>query len=395
MSHIAENLGTPPPRHYGLDWLRIAAFAILIGYHSLLPYAPHQWVVSSDRVSPWLAYVTEAISPWRLEVLFLVSGYATQAMLSRQRDIAAFAWVRSRRLLIPLLFGVAVIVPPQSWTALTLAGEYHRDYVTFWTQDYFRFSSTTGLFLPQWQHLWFLGYLFYYTLLFLLYVRLFRLPRWPSLLNRRYMLLILPAAFIAIARVGFASIYGEENHFFDDWQSYLHYCLPFMLGVMLARIPQLWEVVAANMLAAFALGIAAYLTAISIEMIQPDPKNWSTAISALFYMSDSIIAWSIMLGMVGLANRIFNRDHRWRLPLSRAIFPAYILHQTVIVLLASVFIGSSIPALLQWLIIIAVTTICCALAYLLGKLIPAVGLVIGMERSVPAKPSAAIIPAPN
>ncbi|NJM50891.1 MAG: acyltransferase family protein [Sphingomonadales bacterium] len=395
MSHIAENLGTTPPRHYGLDWLRIAAFAILIGYHSLLPYAPHIWVVSSDQIAPWLSYVTEAISPWRLEVLFLVSGYATQAMLSRQGDIAAFAWTRTRRLLVPMLFGIAVIVPPQSWTALTLSGGYHRDYLTFWLHDYFSFSNATGLFLPQWQHLWFLGYLCYYTLLFLLYVRLRPLPRWPALLNRPYMLLLLPAAFIAFARVAFAGIYGEDNHFFDDWQSYLHYGPPFLLGVMLARSPAIWAVVAANMRPAFVLGFAAYLTAIYIDITQPERQQWDAVSSAIFYMSDSIIAWSIMLAMAGLAHRALNHDHRWRLTLSRAIFPAYIVHQTVIVLVAGAFVHSVVPALLQWLCIIAVTFISCAAAYWLGKAVPAIGILIGLDRAVAPKSNASVIPAPN
>ncbi len=52
---------------------------------------------------------------------------------------------RSLRLLVPLAFGVAVIVPPQSWVELVTQHGYRAGFATFWTHDYFRFRRLGGI----------------------------------------------------------------------------------------------------------------------------------------------------------------------------------------------------------------------------------------------------------
>jgi hypothetical protein len=53
------------------------------------------------------------LNPWRLELLFLVSGVATRFML-RKYALGPLLRSRSARLMIPLVFGMLVIVPPQA-----------------------------------------------------------------------------------------------------------------------------------------------------------------------------------------------------------------------------------------------------------------------------------------
>jgi len=43
-NHGLERTG----RHYGLDWLRIAAFALLIVYHIAMVFSPWPWVIHTD-----------------------------------------------------------------------------------------------------------------------------------------------------------------------------------------------------------------------------------------------------------------------------------------------------------------------------------------------------------
>ncbi|HEX2792795.1 MAG TPA: hypothetical protein VHN58_00045, partial [Croceicoccus sp.] len=68
-------------RHYGMDWLRIGAFALLIGYHIGMFFVPWDWHVKSDPVEQWVALPMLLVNGWRLSLLFLVSGYASAAML--------------------------------------------------------------------------------------------------------------------------------------------------------------------------------------------------------------------------------------------------------------------------------------------------------------------------
>ena len=150
-------------RHYGMDWLRIGAFALLILYHIGMVFVPWNFHVKSLHVEDWVRLPMLASNAWRLTLLFVVSGYASRALLNRSSSTAGFFANRCNRLLVPLVFGIAVIVPPQPWVELVTKHAYTGSYLTFWSHDYFRFGKLAGLTLPTWNHLWFVVYLWAYT----------------------------------------------------------------------------------------------------------------------------------------------------------------------------------------------------------------------------------------
>ncbi|PCD04530.1 hypothetical protein COC42_09815 [Sphingomonas spermidinifaciens] len=73
-SHVAALPEVRSGRHYGLDWLRIAAFGLLILYHIGMVFAPWHWVIDTDRSYPELIPPMALLTPWRLSLLFAVSG---------------------------------------------------------------------------------------------------------------------------------------------------------------------------------------------------------------------------------------------------------------------------------------------------------------------------------
>ena len=101
-------------RRIDLDWVRILAFGLLIFYHVGMLYVSWGFHIKSEHRLTWLEPVMLVLNPWRLSLLFLVSGVASRFMLGKYR-LGAFARARSARLLIPLIFGMLVIVPPQSY----------------------------------------------------------------------------------------------------------------------------------------------------------------------------------------------------------------------------------------------------------------------------------------
>ncbi len=103
----------PRSRHYGLDWLRIGAFLALILYHSAMAFVTGDWLVKLAQIE-WLAFPMLFLSPWRLAVLFIVSGYASRALLAKLGDVRRFARERTVRLIVPLLFAMVLIIPPQA-----------------------------------------------------------------------------------------------------------------------------------------------------------------------------------------------------------------------------------------------------------------------------------------
>lgn len=152
--------------------MRIIAFFLLILYHVGMYYVTWDWHVKSHHASDTLEPFMVLSAPWRLSLLFLVSGVASSCMLAKLRPLV-FLRKRSWRLLIPLLFGMLVIVPPQSYfeviEKLGYAGSY-ADFMQFYVRGYHGFCKDGCLILPTWNHLWFVAYLWAYTVVLALLV---------------------------------------------------------------------------------------------------------------------------------------------------------------------------------------------------------------------------------
>src|SRR3954467_8909771 len=101
-----------PTRLYFLDWVRIIAFFVLIVYHVGMYYVTWDWHVKSPYASDAIEPLMMLSAPWRLGLLFLISGVASRFLLAKVSG-GQFLRQRTWRLLLPLLFGMAVIVPPQ------------------------------------------------------------------------------------------------------------------------------------------------------------------------------------------------------------------------------------------------------------------------------------------
>src|SRR5690606_39056274 len=164
-----------PERRHDLDWLRVGAFGVLVLYHVGMYYVTWDWHVNSPRPVPALEPLMMLSAPWRLSLLFLVSGMATALLRARAQRQAGedgrvrFLGSRSWRLLPPRLFGMAVVVVPQAYYEVVeqLPGGYDEGYLAFWAR-YLRgdgsFCDADGcLVLPTWNHLWFVAYLWVYT----------------------------------------------------------------------------------------------------------------------------------------------------------------------------------------------------------------------------------------
>ena len=142
-------------RHYGMDWLRIGAFALLIFYHIGMVFVPWGFHVKTAHPADWVAVPMLLTNAWRLTLLFVVSGFASRALFAKSASVRSFLGNRNARLLLPLLFGMAVIVPPQSWVELTVKHGYTQSFAWFFTRDYFRFGALDGVVLPPGNPLWF------------------------------------------------------------------------------------------------------------------------------------------------------------------------------------------------------------------------------------------------
>lgn len=372
-------------RHFGMDWLRIAAFGLLIFYHIGMYFVPWGWHVKIADPIDWVTIPMLATNSWRLALLFLVSGYASAALFAKLGGPVGFARSRSARLLIPLLFGMAVIIPPQPWIDLTGQHGYRHGFLHFWRHDYFGFQFLDGIALPTWQHLWFVVYLWVYTMLAALLLSLVpavarvRIADGAARLLGGWRLLVVPALWWIAIYLVFPD-HDETHGLFDDGPSHLHYLAAFGIGWLLRVRPIVFEAVARWWKVALVLGLLAFVPIAWIEWTWPGDTIAPDWVFLPYHLARQINGWLIIVALVGIADRFWNRDHPWRATLAEAVFPFYIIHQTIIVVIGWYLLQADVAALPSFLILLATTAAGCWLFYAIGRNIGWLRPLIGLQR---------------
>jgi hypothetical protein len=374
-----------------MDWLRIAAFGLLIFYHIGMFFVPWGWHVKTAQPIEWFELPMLATNAWRLGLLFVVSGYASAALYARSGGLGGFVRNRTARLLVPLAFGIAVIVPPQPWVELTFKHGYDAPYAWFWLHDYFRFGSLDGIVLPTWNHLWFVVYLWLYTLALSV---LLMLPepvrkRAGALLDRTladWRVLAVPIA-ILLVRLWLGWPGAEETHdVVGDGYAHTFYLSMFLFGYLLRSAPRAWAGIRRWWGASSVLALASYAVVAAVVFQWPGNTPAPGWVYPWYEAAHAIFAWSAIIALIGLADRYWNRDHPRRAMLTEAVFPFYIIHQTVIVVVGWYLLRFALPAGAEFAILLAATAAGCWVFYLVGRevapLRPLIGLRARTSRAV-------------
>jgi surface polysaccharide O-acyltransferase-like enzyme len=384
---VAAKLGAMnTPRLPFLDGLRVAAFALLIPYHVGMYYVTWDWHVKSPAASAVLEPFMQLSSPWRLGLLFLIAGAACQGLFARRGALGTLK-DRSLRLLLPLLFGMAVIVTPQAYfEVLTkvpaqLPGD--GGYLDFWwayLQGGRYCRGDDCMVVPTWNHLWFLPYLWVYAVLGAAAAALLRwrpaalaLPAWGWLL--------LPAVPLALARVFVMPHYPTTHDLVHDLYNHLQYGWLFAVG-WASRTPLaagLWA--AALRLRWVALGLS--LASWAVLLMLASRFAAATPPDALLIVARTLrgaLTWWSIVAACGWAQRAFKRESPWLRQASAAVFCLYILHQSVIVVLSQWLKPLALPWGLEALLLIGLTLGISAATFAVARRVPGLALLLGIQR---------------
>lgn len=329
-----------------LDWVRIIAFLLLILYHTGMYYVTWDFHIKSPFASDTIEPLMMLTSPWRLGLLFLISGVASSFMLGKL-SAGRFLRQRSWRLLLPLAFGMLVIVPPQSYAEvvekLGYAGSY-ADFMGLYLQAYHGFCGKDGkcLDLPTWNHLWFVAYLWVYTLVLAgLFAALGRerFLAWSAKLGQwltGWKIVLLPVVVLALARLFLFPRFPSTHGFGGDWYNHAQYLPLFLLGALMARQQAFW----ARLDAMRWLSLGTALTCWALFIVYTHmPENLlaqplSDQVRDVQRVGFALLQWAPMLAACGFAHRHLQSDGPARRYLAQAVFPVYILHQTLIIVMA-------------------------------------------------------------
>ena len=343
---------TPAPprreRRYELDALRVLAVLALLLYHASRPFDTEVWHLKNLEKSAGLELFGNLLTPWRLPLLFMISGLGTYYALGF-RSAWRYARERLGRLLLPLAFGMAVVVVPQVYVERISVGmpdrmsprDFHGSYLDFYPH-YFEGAYPSGNL--SWHHLWFLSYLLVFSLAALplfLYLRGKRgrhqATRMASWLRpgRRIFLLALPLAVIHVALRG---RFPSTHALVGDWWNLAHYFLLFLLGYVLLPQPAFKEGAEANRRLGAALFVIAFVMRLALVPLLAPIAPYSLAYAALLTLR-AVIEWSALIAVIGYAGVYLNRPSRVLRYGGDRVYPFYIWHQTVIVVVAYFVLG--------------------------------------------------------
>jgi Acyltransferase family len=361
-----------PGRRIDLDWIRIIAFGLLILYHVGMLFVPWDFHVKSAHILPGLEPAMVILNPWRLSLLFLVSGAATRSMTMKLKPGALFG-ARSARLLPPVALGMLVIVPPQSYFEAVERWNYTGGFIQFYTELYLgppRKICEAGhcVILPTWNHLWFVVYLFVYTALLALALAV--APALLRALERRLApilsgpgLLILPILPLAAYRILLFPYFPMTNALFGDWYNHALYCTVFLFGYLFALDERVAAATQRLRWPALAVAMFCYANFILWRAVHQDGGPIAETLNLYSRFAYAAFQWCCIVAILGFGRRWLTRDAPARAYLTEAVFPFYIVHQTTIIATDHALRSFDLPAWGEAALTIGATAASCLLTY--------------------------------
>jgi hypothetical protein len=113
----------------------------------------------------------------------------------------------------------------------------------------------------------------------------------------------------------------------------------------------------------------------------PEDADWPASLEAAIRAARASQGWLAIIALLGAARRFLAFDHPWRAPLNTAVFPAYIVHQTIIVMVEYWLLPLGLPAWAEFAMLVPVTALGCGLAYLAARRSAWLGPLLGVPAS--------------
>lgn len=221
----------------GLDALRAAAAFGVVLLHSCVPYLQHPmpglaWPVR-DTASPIVDFGFWWIELFIMPLFLVIAGFLAWQTLERRGPIALVR-SRAKRLLIPLLFGILVILPLDLYC--WVLGWVAEGIVAPIKLKSLKFDGVVDRDLWGLSHLWFLQYLFLYVSVTALVVLVRR--RYATLDRQSPKPLVIAAAVLAVGTVTLyvrpEVVWGFQHAFPPVVSKWLYCGLFFAFGATLA-----------------------------------------------------------------------------------------------------------------------------------------------------------------
>ena len=380
-----------PGRLYYLDWLRVLAMIGIFFFHNARFYDVFgDWHVRNATTSLGPSILVSFMSQWIMPLFFLVAGASTYYAL-KSRRVGSFIQERTLRLLVPLIFGMLVIVVPQAYFEAVFKGADLSSY---------NLIQIYGLYLQSlpdlnFFHLWFLVDLFIFSIIT---VPLFFtknssgksvISRLASFFDKPWALLLLLVVSITLVNIlvypdGF---WGYRN---GGW-NIITYVLFFIFGYLIFANPRIMETVRRLRWISIGVGVATFTFILVYVFVVGDPA-FGTPMYVFGMLVQAMGAWGWLLAILGFGSRFLNRNNRFLTYTNEAVLPFYLLHQTVIIVIGFYVVQWNTSVGLKYLTISATSFVAIMLIYeFLVRRINVFRFLFGMRLTKPRQKSRAAL----
>jgi cbb3-type cytochrome oxidase subunit 3 len=326
-------------RRYDYDWLRVITVLFLIPYHTARIFDSIPFYVKHEPPIIGLEILRRFLDPWGMPLLFIIAGASSWFSL-QSRTRGEFIRERAKRLLVPLAFGMLALVPPQTYyAAVSKTVEFQKSFFQYYPEFFSiggldSLTGFEGTFTPA--HLWFILYLFLFSIIALpvfRYLDTQRGQRHISQLARicsrhpwGLFLFAIPLAFARLTGLPYPNplfffmifLYGYVFRFTDQFQNGIDKVQP--IAIMVA-----------------VLGLTLFYV-IKLSGFPRPPRLSFGAEYVLFEIFQAVNTWAWVLVLLGLGKRYLNFPHTVLTYLNEGSYPIYVLHQTVIVVVGFYFL---------------------------------------------------------
>jgi glucans biosynthesis protein C len=399
MSDATRQPSRPPSRRLAyLDWLRFLVVLLLTPFHAAISFtgmgvvyvydAPVRDAILAGTNRGLLGpeamrTFTVFMDNWFMSLLFFVSGIGA-AIALKKRSPGSFLGERAQRLLLPLFLGCILVIPIQSWFRAYSFGRFEGGLLAFF--PVFLNIANGGYF--EWGHLWFLIYLFTFSVIALpLFGRLAkdpaagRLARVSSTFSKGAWIL-LPALWFAGLEAGFRPGWPGSMTLVNDWAIFTLSLSFFVFGFVAGRNDCLLEAAERLRGPALALGLGAFVCRLAVYRVFQVHEGYDGA-NILTQAFRGLAAYFLVIAAIGYGRRYLDRESR-ALGVARDLaFPLYILHYAPLCGATYLLLGSGLSVWLRWGLAVAASWASVAAFTVLARYLPPLRSFFGIRKPGP------------
>jgi glucan biosynthesis protein C len=382
---LTNQIEQQPARLYFLDWLRVLAVLGVFLFHAVHPFDFLPWHIKNAVQSQVITFILAFMFPWGMPFFFLLAG-AGSWLAMRRRTAGKFARERFNRLLVPYIAGAILLMPIMlyfEWQHKLLTGMVSIPFMDFLLDRNVGFS-------PRWfgglgYHLWFLGFLFAFSILALpvfLWLKGSSGQRLITQLVRicehrgGILIFIIP---LAIVRLVLHPFFPQEH----DWADFFYQMSFFIFGFILFSRQGFLTAVRRDWRISLAFGIVVTVLAMPIAAANNNfdilvPPH--TLLDFIFWTLVCIASWCWSLFVLYIGMRFLDFTNRYLDYTKEAILPFFVFHQPVIIILAFFAVQWQASLVIK-LLFVVFSSFCVTLGIyeFLIRRSPALRLVFGMK----------------